>query len=135
MTVIILVLILIILMMSTLVVQVMAIAIPVLPYSIEECHDVNIKSIFVVYINIINAPSNGLLRIGIPGELGYKCQFHDQTVLQYGFKEGEIKLHDEFYACIDDRDTGNLNCEVHRYLNKKNPETIDLTMKTLVPSK
>lgn len=111
--------------------------IPVLPYTIEECPKYvdAIKYLFVVYLNILNAPANGILRIGIPGELGYRCAFHNITMIPYGFKQGEIRLHDEYYACIDDRDTGNMNCEMHRFINAKNPETIYLTMKHLRPDK
>ena len=114
--------------------------IPTLPYTIEECPQYvdPIKFVFVVYINVIHVPANGILRIGIPGELGYTCAFHDiQTSLPipYGFKPGEINLHDEYYACIDDRDTGNSNCDMHRFVNAKNPETINITMKHLSPNK
>ncbi|HEX7179149.1 MAG TPA: hypothetical protein VF220_05440 [Nitrososphaeraceae archaeon] len=111
--------------------------IPVLPYTIEECPQYvdAIKYIFVVYVHIINAPANGLMRIGIPGQEGYRCAFHDISLLSYGFKQGEINLHDEFYVCIDDRDTGNMNCEMHRFVNAKNPEDINLTMKHLPPNK
>lgn len=120
---------------SPVVIQSQPIGVPnILPYSIEECHTFN-NAMFTVIVNIINPPENGLVRIGVPGQIGYRCVFHDQSIIQYGFKEGEINPHDEFYICVDDRDTGNLNCEVHRYLLKNNPETIDLTMKTLVHNK
>jgi hypothetical protein len=87
---------------------------------------------FVVYTNVTHEGKyHGMLRIGIPGELGYRCEFeaNGNAMLEYRFKIGEIKIKDEFYSCVDNLDDGRMNCEVHRYTWRKNPEVIDLMLK------
>jgi hypothetical protein len=86
----------------------------------------------VVYTNVTHHGNyNGMIRIGIPGELGYRCQYHgsNNTMIQYIFKVGSIKLGEEFYTCADNKDNDMSNCEVHRYTWRKNPEVIDLLLK------
>jgi hypothetical protein len=87
---------------------------------------------FVVYTNVTHKGEyHGMLRIGIPGELGHRCQFKadGNALLEYRFLIGDIKLNDEFYSCVDNLDTGRINCETHKYTWRKNPEVIDLLLK------
>jgi len=87
---------------------------------------------FVVYTNVSHEGKyHGMLRIGIPGELGHRCQFEadGNALIEYRFKIKEIKLNDEFYSCVDNLDSKRINCEVHKYTWRKNPEVIDLLLK------
>jgi len=93
---------------------------------------------FVVYTNISHHHHDqyhGMLRIGIPGTVGYRCQYESNedgsAMIIYQFKHGSIKLKDEFYACVDNLDTGRLNCDIHRYVNQKgkNPELVNISLK------
>jgi hypothetical protein len=86
----------------------------------------------VVYTNVTHhGDYNGMIRIGVPGELGYRCQYQgsNHSMIQYIFKIGSIKLGEEFYTCADNMDKDMSNCEVHRYTWRKNPEVVDLLLK------
>lgn len=89
---------------------------------------------YVVYSNIIHSNGNdyhGMIRIGIPGDLGYRCQFDGtaKTIIEYAFKQGEIHLGREYYVCVDNLDNGRMNCEIQRYTVWKNPEVDDILLK------
>jgi hypothetical protein len=89
---------------------------------------------YVVYPNITHRHGNdyhGMIRIGIPGDLGYRCQFDGtaNTIIEYAFKQGEIQLEEEFYICVDNLDNGRMNCEAHRYKAWKNPEVVAMLLK------
>jgi hypothetical protein len=90
---------------------------------------------FVVYTNITHPNGkdyHGMIRIGIPGELGYRCQFDGtaNTIIEYVFKQGEIHLDEEYYICLDNLDNGWMNCETHRYNVWQNPEVDDMLLKS-----
>ncbi|HEY7109381.1 MAG TPA: hypothetical protein VH415_08140 [Nitrososphaeraceae archaeon] len=89
---------------------------------------------FVVYTNITHSNGNdyhGMLRIGIPGDLGYKCQFDGtaKTIIEYAFKQGEIHLGREYYICINNLDNDRENCDTHRYTVWENPEVANILSK------
>ncbi len=90
---------------------------------------------FVVYPNITHPNGNdyhGMIRIGIPGEQGYRCQFDGtaHTIIEYAFKQGKILLNEEYYICLDNLDNGRMNCETHSYTAWKNPEVVDMLLKS-----
>lgn len=91
---------------------------------------------FIVYVNLthlFHLSFDAQIRVGIPGELGYKCTFfHDDRnpkLIEYAFPKGSIIPKQEYFICVDNLETREDNCETHRYTLKKNPEVIDLRLR------
>jgi hypothetical protein len=91
---------------------------------------------FIIYANVthkFHLSFDALLRVGIPGKLGYKCTFYhdDQNpkLAEYDFPAGSFIPEHEFFTCVDNLQTGEDNCETHRYRITKNPEIIDLRLR------
>jgi hypothetical protein len=91
---------------------------------------------FIVYVNVthkFHLSFDGLIRVGVPGELGYKCTFYhdDQNpkLVEYVFPAGSIIPKREYFTCVDNLEIGEDNCETHRYVVTKNPEVIDLRLR------
>jgi hypothetical protein len=93
---------------------------------------------FIVYVNVthkFHLSFDAKIRVGIPGELGYKCIFfHDDRnpkLVEYEFPTGSIIPKQEFFICVDNLETREDNCETHRYTLKTNPEVIDLRLRNV----
>jgi hypothetical protein len=93
---------------------------------------------FIVYANVthlFHLSFDTKIRVGIPGELGYKCTFfHDDQnpkLVEYHFPAGSIIPKQEFFICVDNLVTREDNCETHRYTVMKNPEVIDLRLRNV----
>jgi|SoiMethySBSTD1v2_1073268.scaffolds.fasta_scaffold1611374_1 hypothetical protein len=93
---------------------------------------------FIVYANVthlFHLSFDAKIRVGIPGDLGYKCTFfHDDQnpkLVEYQFPTGSIIPKQEFFVCVDNLETREDNCETHRYTLKKNPEVIDLRLRNI----
>ncbi|HEY7109009.1 MAG TPA: hypothetical protein VH415_06260 [Nitrososphaeraceae archaeon] len=91
---------------------------------------------FIVYVNVthlFHLSFDAKIRVGIPGELGYKCtSYHDDQnpkLVEYGFPNGSIVPKQEYYICVDNLQTREDNCETHRYTLQKNPEVVDLRLR------